>query len=171
MGPAFFSSYFFCLSHFRLSSLSLIFALSLQPFLCSLSPSLSLDVSASLSNETQAGASSQANLYCSGFFFGRFCSGCVGYGFGIFDCRCVGCGSRVWVIDWLVGMGFRTTFFLINLWEDSGGGGCEFVALVAMGLCRWWLWVCGVGGGCGFVVGMSLVMSLCWWWLSVLLWQ
>ena len=61
--------------------------------------SLSLSVSASLSNETQAGASSQANLYCSGFFFGRFCSGCVGYGFGIFDCRCVGCGSRVWVID------------------------------------------------------------------------
>ena len=25
------------------------------------------------------------------------------------------------------------------------------MALVAMGLCRWWLWVCGVGG-CGFVL-------------------
>ena len=51
-----------------------------------------LDVFASLSDETQAGASSQVDLYCSGFFFfffllfdGKFGSGCVGYGFGILD--------------------------------------------------------------------------------------
>ena len=42
------------------------------------------------------------------------------------------------------------------------------MALVAMGLCQWWLWVCA-SGGYGFVVGMSLVMGLCRWWLSVLL--
>ena len=76
--------------------LSLILALS-QQFLYSLSPStrhLCL-----LFDETQAGASSQANLYHSGFFFfnyyyyfflrlwfdGRFDSCCVGYEFGILD--------------------------------------------------------------------------------------
>ena len=47
----------------------------------------------------------------------------------------------VWVLD---------RHSLCGLWEDFDGGGYEFVALVAMGLCRWWLWVYGVGG-CEFV--------------------
>ena len=41
-----------------------------------------------VSDEIQAGASSQVDLYCSGFFLlfdGKFGSGCVGYGFGILD--------------------------------------------------------------------------------------
>ena len=77
------------------------------------------------------------------------------------------------MIDWL-GWGFRpfSIIFLKNLWEDSASGGCcEFVTLVAIGLCRQWLWVYGVGAcgfvpvvAMGFVVDMSLVMGLCRWW-------
>ena len=33
---------------------------------------------------------------------------------------------------------------IFNLWVDSGYSGCEFVVLFIMGLCRWWLWVCGL---------------------------
>ena len=78
---AFFFFFFWSFSFPCLSSLSLILALSFQPFL-----------SLSLSDKTQAGASSQVDLYRNGFFFlfffslwfdGRFGSGCVDYGFGI----------------------------------------------------------------------------------------
>ena len=82
-----------------LSCLPLILALSLQTFLCSLSPLL-LHVFASFSDETKAEASSQATLYHSGFFFffGGFGSGCVGCGFGILGQHSAAlCG--LWVID------------------------------------------------------------------------
>ena len=29
------------------------------------------------------------------------------------------------------------------------------MALVTIGLCRWWMWVCGIGG-CGFVPVMAV---------------
>ena len=65
----------------------------------------------------------------------------------------VGCASAFWIgifffflIWW---------FWIFNLWEDSGSVGCDFVALVTIGLCRWWMWVCGIGG-CGFVPVMAV---------------
>ena len=60
-----------------------------------------------------------------------------------------------------------------GLFKVSAGGGCEFVPVVGLGLCRslvffcfffffflrrrWRMWVCA-GGGCGFVpvVGLGL---------------
>ena len=116
VGPICFSSYYFFL--ISVSSIS---------HSCSHFSALSLpllDVFASLSNETQAGASSQVDLYCSGLFFFsfflfflfflffyffslwfdvKFGSGCVGYGFGILGCglMCfddfVDLSSWVWV--------------------------------------------------------------------------
>ena len=129
VGPIFFSSYYFFL--ISVSSIS---------HSCSHFSALSLpllDVSASLSNETQAGASSQVDLYCSGLFFFsfflffllfffiffyffslwfdvKFGSGCVGYGFGILGCglMCfddfVGLGSWVWVCR----------FAFVDHWRD-----------------------------------------------------
>ena len=69
VGPAFFSYYFF-LSPFLVFLPSLILALRAPNHFSaiSLSPSPSTRRSASLSDETQAGASRQADLYCSGFF-------------------------------------------------------------------------------------------------------
>ena len=109
VGPIFFSSYYFFLisvssishscSHFSAVSLPL------------------LDVSASLSNKTQAGASSQADLYCSGLFFFsfflyffyffslqfdvKFGSGCVGYEFGILGCGLMCFGDFVGLSSWV----------------------------------------------------------------------
>ena len=74
-----------------------------------------LDISASLTNEAQAEASSQVDLYHNGFYFilslwfdGRFGSGFVGYGFGVLGrgLMCSGdfMGLGLWV--WVHGFGF-----------------------------------------------------------------
>ena len=110
-GGARFLLFLFSLSFSFPSFFPVSYSCSEPPTISLLSLSL-LDVSASLFDETQAGALSQADLYRSGSFFffllfdGRFGSGCVGYGFGVLDWRSVVlCGlwvevlGRFWVID------------------------------------------------------------------------
>ena len=121
-----------------------------------------LNVSASLSNETQAGASNQADLYRNGFFFlflflrlwfdGRFSSGCVGYGFGVLGrglmCSSdfMGLGLWVWVHrsrfvglrSWIIDM--TNTDRRVN-WRGSSTwlvSSAWVIDLIGMGL--WSLW-------------------------------
>ena len=99
------------LSHFRFFHLSF-----LLPFLSSLSPLL--DVSASLSNETQAGASSQVDLYCSGLFFFLFSFFFIYFIFLVCDLM-LNSAVVVWVMD---------LAFWVVVW-------CASTIL--------WVWVCG----------------------------
>ena len=115
---------------------------------CSEPPTISLlflsllDVSASLFDETQAGALSQADLYRSGFFF---CYLMVDlavvvwvmdlvFQIGVQWC-CVGCGLRFQVgfgslIDQL-GWGFRPLFFFFLFFF--------YIKKIVRGFWQWWL--------------------------------
>ena len=68
----------------------------------------------------------------------------------------------MWVcLIWLMGCGLLN--FIIDLVDLGCGfvwfGGCRFVPMVDVGLCRWWM----SGGGCGFVPVMDV--GLCRWWV------
>ena len=110
VGPICFSSYYFFL--ISVSSIS---------HSCSHFSALSLpllDVSASLSNETQAGASSQVDLYCSGLFF--FLFSFFSFIFLVCDLM-LNSAVVVWVMD---------LAFWVVVW-------CASTIL--------WVWVCGFG--------------------------
>ena len=119
------------LSHFRFFCLSF-----LLPFLCSLSLPL-LDVSASLSNETQAGASSQVDLYCSGLFFFIFCFFFYFFYFFIFLVCDLMLNSAV--VVWVMDLAFWVVVWCAStiLWIWVHGFGFA-------GLCSWIIDVIGV---------------------------
>ena len=110
VGPIFFSSYYlFLISVSSIShSCSHFSALSLPL----------LDVSASLSNETQAEASSQVDLYCSGLFFFLFSFFFIYFIFLVCDLM-LNSAVVVWVMD---------LAFWVVVW-------CASTIL--------WVWVCG----------------------------
>ena len=116
VGPIFFSSYYFFLisvssvshscSHFSALSLPL------------------LDVSASLSNETQAGASSQADLYCSGLF--------IYFSFFLYFFIFLVCNLMLnsAVVVWVMNLAFWVVVWcasaILWVWVHGSGWVCRF---------------------------------------------